>query len=742
MSSRILAGRYELLDKIGEGGMAVVFKSRDRLLSRYVAIKILRPEFTKDPVFINSFRRESQMAAGLSHPNIVNIYDVGKEGNIHYIVMELMEGEPLSDIIKRDGRLDPQKAANITRQIAMGLSAAHKNGLIHRDVKPHNIMFSDNTAKITDFGIAKKVTGETLVGEQKENVMGSVHYFSPEQARGGFVDEKSDIYSLGICLYEMLTAKVPFDGDTAVEVAVKHMNEQMLPPSSIIPDLPLDLEDIVMKAADKDPENRYKSMDEMITALNFVSYNRCGEAAPEAEKPQPSDSFLKAENAGKEVRNEAEEESAGAYVPAPVDAEFKAFFKESSLRDMKREAMKEKNIVKASGSAESSAGERFDRRRAEKKPRFERADRDRSAHKARQSDIRERAEREREKPDDAGERRETAERRKGFLLSPQRYAAVIVAVLLAVPASILPAKLITKLDINKPAIVEVTVPSVVGDDLKTAGSKLAALGLKIEVDLELVSKEYPEGQIMSQTPSADSVVKSDQTIRVNVSKGSVNSSVPNITGKSLPAARTVMESYGYSLIISSYQQDKAIDKDYIISQSPKSGTELAAGGKVYIVVSSGAAEVKSFDIIGKSYSEAVEILATEGYSVGVRTNQASSEVNDGCIIKYSVNGDKVDLWVSSGLAGGGSQTGDIKIDGYVVFNFSFDGISPETEAFTVRISIVDDNGSRTLNESCVFADGSKTLYIGGAGSSGEVTIVAEEMVYQLHNVNFQTGQYE
>ena len=211
MGSRILAGRYELQDKIGEGGMAVVFKARDRLLSRFVAIKILRPEYTKDAMFIESFRRESQIAAGLVHPNIVNVYDVGKEGNIYYIVMELIEGRPLSDIIKEEGPLDPYRAADIAKQVASALSMAHKHQLIHRDVKPHNIMITqDGTAKITDFGIAKAVTGGTLVGEQQEAVMGSVHYFSPEQARGAYVDEKSDIYSLGIVLYEMLTGKVPF----------------------------------------------------------------------------------------------------------------------------------------------------------------------------------------------------------------------------------------------------------------------------------------------------------------------------------------------------------------------------------------------------------------------------------------------------------------------------------------------------------------------------------------------------
>ena len=211
MSNKLLAGRYELIEKIGEGGMAVVYKGKDRLLNRYVAIKILRPEYTKDEQFIESFRRESQAAAGLSHPNIVGVYDVGKEGNIHFIVMELIDGKTLSEVIKEKGRLEYKEAINITLQVASALSLAHKNQIIHRDIKPHNILItSTGVAKLADFGIAKAVSAATIAGGSNK-IMGSVHYFSPEQARGAYVDERSDIYSLGIVLFEMLTVKVTFD---------------------------------------------------------------------------------------------------------------------------------------------------------------------------------------------------------------------------------------------------------------------------------------------------------------------------------------------------------------------------------------------------------------------------------------------------------------------------------------------------------------------------------------------------
>ncbi len=267
MGTKILALRYELIKKIGDGGMSVVYKAKDRVLNRYVAIKILKPEFIKDPKFINSFRRESQAAAGLNHPNIVSIFDVGKEGNIYFIVMELLEGDSLGDIIQRDGALPERKAIEIAKQIALGLSVAHMNKVIHRDVKPHNILMTeDGIAKIADFGIAKAVNTGTIVNNTS-TVMGSVHYLSPEQARGGYIDERSDIYSLGIVLYEMLTGTVPFDGENPVSVAMMHLNENVPAPSLVNPDISEVMDAIVMKASARHQANRFASADEMYDAL-------------------------------------------------------------------------------------------------------------------------------------------------------------------------------------------------------------------------------------------------------------------------------------------------------------------------------------------------------------------------------------------------------------------------------------------------------------------------------------------
>jgi serine/threonine-protein kinase len=271
MASKILAGRYELLGKRGDGGMAVVYKAKDRLLNRFVAIKILKPEFIRDPKFVDSFRRESQAAAGLSHPNVVSVYDVGKEGNIYYIVMEMMEGDTLSDVIRREAPMSEKRVLEISRQIAAALSAAHKKNIIHRDIKPHNIIFSDDgVAKITDFGIAKAVNSGTIVNTNA-TVLGSVHYLSPEQARGGFVDAKSDLYSLGIVMYEMLTGTVPFDGENAVSVAMMHINGDVPAPSIANPSVSALMDAIVLKAAARRPEDRFSSADELIAALTNAS---------------------------------------------------------------------------------------------------------------------------------------------------------------------------------------------------------------------------------------------------------------------------------------------------------------------------------------------------------------------------------------------------------------------------------------------------------------------------------------
>ena len=269
---RYIGNRYEILEKIGNGGMATVYKAKCHVLNRFVAVKVLKEEFTTDEEFIRRFNIEAQSAAGLTHPNIVSVYDVGHEDNIYYIVMELIQGKTLKQIIAESGILPWKWSVNIAIQIASALEAAHKNNIVHRDIKPHNIIITeDGVAKVTDFGIAKAVSNSTITAFG--TTIGSVHYFSPEHARGGYTDAKSDLYSLGIVMYEMLTGRVPFDADTPVSIALKHMQEKPVEPIKLNPSIPLAVNQIIMKAMRKDPNERYQSATEMLRDLNAALKN-------------------------------------------------------------------------------------------------------------------------------------------------------------------------------------------------------------------------------------------------------------------------------------------------------------------------------------------------------------------------------------------------------------------------------------------------------------------------------------
>lgn len=266
MVGKVLGDRYEIIEKIGGGGMALVYKAKCRLLNRFVAIKVLRPEFIEDEEFVKKFRREAQSAASLSHPNIVGIYDVGTENNCYYIVMEYIKGQTLKELIKSKGTLGVEYATNIAIQISYALDHAHKNNIVHRDIKSHNILIrEDNSVKVTDFGIARAVSSSTITNTG--NVIGSVHYFSPEQARGGYTDEKSDIYSLGVVMYEMLTGRLPFEGESPIAVALKHIQEEPEAPSKSNPRITKAIEAIILKCMEKEVSKRYNSASEIINDL-------------------------------------------------------------------------------------------------------------------------------------------------------------------------------------------------------------------------------------------------------------------------------------------------------------------------------------------------------------------------------------------------------------------------------------------------------------------------------------------
>ena len=545
MSNRLLAGRYELIEKIGEGGMAIVYKSRCRLLNRYVAIKILRPEFTKDEQFIENFKRESQAAAGLSHPNIVSVYDVGKEGNIHFIVMELIEGKTLSQYIEEKGRLDYKEAISITKQVASALSLAHKNQIIHRDIKPHNILITNTgVAKLADFGIAKAVSAATIVGGNNK-VMGSVHYFSPEQARGAYVDERSDIYSLGIVMYEMLTGKVPFDGDNPISIALMHINEPIPSITEQVPGIPPQLEKIVMKATDKYQSNRYKSADEMIEDLDNIEYitNVMGKKAFPTEET----------------------------VAAPGNVE--ELYKQELYRQELEAEEKKTHGAKSSGKGSKSG---------------------RGSGTSSSDD--------------------TDKKTTKFIIAAVAAVAIIGIIVLGFVMGWFGGS------------KEVEVPDFTGMTFEGAEEAAAEANLKVERGEDVYSPDQEEGKVTSQNPEEGTKVSEGKVITIYISKGKKDGVMPRIVGKDLDAARSELESYGFSISLVR-EVTSSMPKNTVTKQSIVAGTTCEKGTQIEVEVSDGKGKVmtKMPNLIGKTPDEANALLSEAGLKAGVPTFEETSE---------------------------------------------------------------------------------------------------------------------
>lgn len=671
MSSRILAGRYELLERIGSGGMAVVYKARCRLLNRFVAIKILKPDFIKDVKFIENFRRESQAAASLNHPNIVNVYDVGREGNIHYIVMEYIEGEPLSEVIEREAPLDYARVIEISKQISLALSAAHSHHIIHRDVKPHNILITnEGVAKITDFGIAKAVNAVTLVGNTG-TVMGSVHYFSPEQARGGFVDEKSDIYSFGIVMYEMLTGRVPFDGENPVSVALKHINEEIAPPSNFVEGVPPRLEQIIMKATDKFQINRYKTAEEMYEALNNLEF----------------------------VQSIVGNRSAH-----PVDV--RGFAAANQTRENKRIEKETSEISSTAGGVRSELG-------ANEKD-------SPNSHIFGGNRIHNNVEKKKAKD---------LEAKKIFR---KRFLIILIALLCAIPTAYF---IVSAVDAyNSKTII---VPDITGLDYDEAEKVLKKEHLRIEKGDEVLS-EYEAGVVVTQTPDADSKVKRNKIIVVDISKGLKEGTVPNLLGMSKEAAIKRLTKHGYKVGDIKYE-DADEEKDTVIKQTPNAGDEAIGGSSINLVLSSGnSVEVKMPFLIGKDLEKAKKELADAGLKIGEITFGSSSAYSDGEVMWQSVDPDKklskgssVNLKVVGKDASVTNKTVPITINYDLAAN----------QVFYLTVTVTDSSGTRTVisNQQRIKDSGSETVNIAGIGK-GSVTVIMDGNVVMKKNVNFDAGE--
>ncbi len=584
--SKLLAGRYELVEKIGEGGMAVVYKGRDRLLNRYIAVKILRPEFTKDAQFIESFNRESQAAAGLQHPNIVGVYDVGAEGSIHFIVMELVDGRPLSDIIAEKGPLNYKTAIEIAKQVASALSLAHKHNIVHRDVKPHNIMITtDGMAKLTDFGIARAVSSSTMVAETSK-VIGSVHYFSPEQARGSYVDERSDIYSLGIVLYEMLTGKVPFDGENPVQVALMHINNEMTPPSKLVAGIPPALEQIVMKATDKYQSNRYATADEMLSDLSNLEFisSRVGDSV-----------FAGAGKSSTMVNIPVRTEDNNDEELAKIVGESGKTQKKSAKKNSSEGGGKGKKIAIGivaavvviaavvggmyalgfiGGKADVEIPSVIDMTYEEAKDELEAAG----------------------LKIEMGEEVETEDKEPGVVVSQSPKEGVKVKEGSTVTV-----------DISISAEGEL-VPNLLGEvyDKSTVEKILEEHGFTLGTVTEDYSAEYEKGYIMGQDPGPGTEADKDTAVNIVVSQGKAKPKMPLLLGLTVDQAEAALADQGLVLGIPKYAESNLYEPGQVMEQQYPQGTELEAGTTVDIVIAKSPSGGTSGETGGESGGEPSE----------------------------------------------------------------------------------------------------------------------------------------
>lgn len=609
----VIQNRYEIIEEVGSGGMSVVYKAKCHVLNRFVAIKVLKPEFSDDKSFVSKFRIEAQSAAGLSHPNIVNVFDVGEENGFYYIVMELVEGITLKEYIQQNGRLPYQTALDFIMQITAGIEVAHEHHTIHRDIKPQNIIVSKNgTLKVTDFGIAKAATSNTIAS----SAMGSVHYISPEQARGGYSDERSDIYSLGITLYEMLTGRVPFEGENNVTVALMHIQSELIPPREYYPDIPVGLEKIVLKATQKRPERRYLTTSAMLADLRKVAMDPNADVgitnvtmANNAPTIQISEEELAAINSAASRQN--------GISMFPVN--------------QNNQELDEAN--KALESLYNDDEYEYDEEDDEEDSLF----------------------------DDAyeNERREDLDPKMEKIITIGAIAAtVIIAIIIIVAiASISGAFKKEKSTTEQPVTVEETVKmiDVLGMEEEEAIEALDEAGIPYEIEREY-SDTFEEGEVMSQSIPEGNQIEEEDKVKIVISKGQEMIEVPDVVGKESEEAKTLLTAVGFEVEVDE-EYDEEVEEDYVISQTPNGATQAAKGSKITIVVSKGE-EIKVAvvpDLKKKTVSEAESALSAVNLKLGNVSQEYSDTVKSGLVISQSISSGtevkeetKVDITISKG----------------------------------------------------------------------------------------------
>lgn len=688
----MIGNRYEILEKIGTGGMSDVYKSKDHKLNRYVAVKVLKQEFSENANFVSKFQVEAQAAAGLAHPNVVNVYDVGEENDVYYIVMELVEGITLKKYIEKKARLSVKEAISIAIQVSMGIEAAHNNHIIHRDIKPQNIIISkEGKVKVTDFGIAKAATSNTITS----NVMGSVHYTSPEQARGGYSDEKSDIYSLGITMFEMLTGRVPFNGETTVAIAIKHIQEPLPSPREYIPEIPVSVEQIVFKCCQKSPDRRYQTMADLVADLKQSLIN-------------PDEDFVKVVN--------PDEEASTRMI---TDKDMVQIKRQSDRRDSMEEALRLKKDVRRKYQEE------------------EEDDEEDIMEEVEEEDIEEDIEEEEEEYDSKMERITTV-------------LAVVAALLIGCIVLFLVGKTLGILPFGEGAGEEETaeessgqveMPKVVGRQLEEVKTELMGLGLMPEIEYK-ETDEWEAGLILECNIGIGQMVDSQTDIVLTVSAGASGVEVPKVTGMSTAQGVSDLEQKGF-VVNRTEGYDDTVPKGNIISQTPEGGTKAPSGSAVTIKISQGAEDTKVRvpNLIGISEMDAMASITESGLVVGSVTevnNEDPALEGLVCYQSYSVGsyvepGTAVDLQVSIGPK-------------QATYSFSGSIEAPSAEedpeyrdGLNVTVTIDTEDGVQLLNTNTASFPISVN-YTGIRSATGTVTFTYTVTTDAVTDTNPETGE--
>lgn len=607
-----LGKRYEILERIGSGGMADVYKGKDHKLNRFVAVKVLKSDYRSDEVFIQKFLSEAQAAAGLMHPNVVNVYDVGQDRGLYYMVMELVEGISLKDYIEKKGQLSAKETISISIQMVTGIQAAHNQHIIHRDIKPQNIIISkDGKVKVTDFGIARATTSTNTIST---NVMGSVHYTSPEQARGGIVDEKSDIYSAGITMYEMITGHVPFDGDSTVAVAIKHLREEIKSPSEEVPDIPYSLECIIMKCTQKNTTMRYQNCQELINDLKRSLVD-------------PNGNFVN--------------------MPGYVGGDATVVMSDEELRRVQDQSYDQDDYD------DDDYGDDYDNDYDDD---YDDDDYDQSDYD--DDDYDDRAY-------DSRQRRDGKNGRKnGVDPNTRKIMKILLVVAIAVFAigTIFVIGQAAGMFKSNPKVTDekgkaqVTVPDILGMTVEEATETLNKKGLGLSIAERAYSDKYEKGEIMEQKTAANKKVDKNTEIQVVVSNGEeiLTVAVPDVSGQSESAAQKTLEDANL-VVDSESKYDDHIEAGKVISTDPAAGMEVEEGTHVKMYVSMGVEKVEVPQITGITSEEAQAALAAVGLIGGSVTEEYSEEYDAGYVISQGKSagsklekGSAVDYVVSKG----------------------------------------------------------------------------------------------